>query len=628
MPTVKYNLLDAEKFSQKTVDFLTALHAGGQFAYFWTLSDKLTTWWEVGDPLPAIPQIKDVFFGVHPTTTIQADPAKPAEEQRARIATVAAVNCLFAEFDQKDGWTFEKVEALTLRPSVLISSGGGWHAYWITREPWIIQSEAERRYLADLQARWVKLVGSDPGAKDLARVLRVPGTLNCKYDPPRPVEFVWCELWRLYDMAEMEAYLPEPEPEPAPEPQRPLSNSERVPELRAAAILRSCKAQMSVGNRNSLTFWFACRCNDFGLPPGDAERLAFELAGPAGLAEREILATVRSAYTQTPDPSRAAPPMPAHDADHQVVPENAGDQVGPTEELSISPELDDVAKKRIQEAFGGVKKSECGMWVIRPRIAGGKAIKFQIHCGHCDACIKRRADRYQKLVQEKILSGLPLLLARSLDDLKTPSGKRSRQCETFELLQGVGQEYYTCWPLGPDKSALLVVETEILPDARHLAEPLGIAEFNALPFDFWIGMAKGETKRRVSGRLLTAADEEPPDETETPTGEIFQVCAFSGAREGDIVKAASAVREKLAVTAQDREAFQGYLDTLGTRMLVWLQTHGTPRARMWKLRARIDREAVATNHIGLNLNTRLIARICDENDLEPWKECEIPINPD
>jgi hypothetical protein len=42
-----------------------------------------------------------------------------------------------------------------------------------------------------LQACWVKLVGGDPGAKDLARLLRVPGSLNAKYDPPRRVAFVW-----------------------------------------------------------------------------------------------------------------------------------------------------------------------------------------------------------------------------------------------------------------------------------------------------------------------------------------------------------------------------------------------------------------------------------------------------
>jgi hypothetical protein len=30
-------------------------------------------------------------------------------------------------------------------------------------------------------------MGSDKASKDLARVLRVPGTHNHKYDPPRPV---------------------------------------------------------------------------------------------------------------------------------------------------------------------------------------------------------------------------------------------------------------------------------------------------------------------------------------------------------------------------------------------------------------------------------------------------------
>ncbi len=106
-----------------------------------------------------------------------------------------AVNCLFAEFDYKDfdndkERTKMVIRKLPIAPSYVVRSGGGYHLYWLLDEPWHmdrpdILDEAKR-----LQADWVAFVGGDEGAKDLARVLRLPGTKNYKYDPARDVELV------------------------------------------------------------------------------------------------------------------------------------------------------------------------------------------------------------------------------------------------------------------------------------------------------------------------------------------------------------------------------------------------------------------------------------------------------
>jgi len=64
-----------------------------------------------------------------------------------------------------------------------------------------------------LQAGWVALVGGDNGAKDLTRVLRVPGTTNYKpdYAPDFPrVHFVRADLDRLYDLENLAALIPTP----------------------------------------------------------------------------------------------------------------------------------------------------------------------------------------------------------------------------------------------------------------------------------------------------------------------------------------------------------------------------------------------------------------------------------
>jgi hypothetical protein len=54
----------------------------------------------------------------------------------------------------------------------------------------------------------VALVGGDDDAKDLSRVLRLPGTLNYKYEPARPVAFERAEFDRLYTLDTLEGELP------------------------------------------------------------------------------------------------------------------------------------------------------------------------------------------------------------------------------------------------------------------------------------------------------------------------------------------------------------------------------------------------------------------------------------
>ncbi|WGP06193.1 bifunctional DNA primase/polymerase [Bacillus subtilis] len=69
------------------------------------------------------------------------------------------------------------------------------------------------------------------------------------------------------------------------------------------------------GERNRGLFWAACRLAENGLPASDALDVLTAAAGHAGLAEREITATVRSAYrTVHPTPARRGPSSPARGA--------------------------------------------------------------------------------------------------------------------------------------------------------------------------------------------------------------------------------------------------------------------------------------------------------------------------
>ena len=95
--------------------------------------------------------------------------------------------------------TFQKVSGLP-RPSAIVFSGGGIHFYWISRKP--LTPQQWQPYASGLRNMLkANNVKCDAGlTTDIARILRMPGTFNHKYDPPKPVELAPLPL-KLYDFA-------------------------------------------------------------------------------------------------------------------------------------------------------------------------------------------------------------------------------------------------------------------------------------------------------------------------------------------------------------------------------------------------------------------------------------------
>ena len=203
-----------------TTEWLSLLWRGGEYGYLWRLADKRAKWLSVGALDSEIDLLgpgweQDVFYGVHPTR------AGRTAYERGRAEDIAAANCLYADYDDPDA--LPRIESLQPAPQVIVASGRGFHAYWLLAEPVILSDDATRRDWAEIQRWWVRHVGADPSACDLARVLRVPGTRNGKYDPPRPVRFIRCELDRPYDNQKLMRYILDArtadlEREPAGEP--------------------------------------------------------------------------------------------------------------------------------------------------------------------------------------------------------------------------------------------------------------------------------------------------------------------------------------------------------------------------------------------------------------------------
>ena len=103
-------------------------------------------------------------------------------------------------------------------PSVVVDSGGGYHLYFK------LKYEVDGSKLRKLEEKIVDILGADPQSKDLARVLRLPGSINPRLN--RKVKVVRTR-WEEIDPEELEKKLAPPPPKL--EPIR-VSRSEEIPE--------------------------------------------------------------------------------------------------------------------------------------------------------------------------------------------------------------------------------------------------------------------------------------------------------------------------------------------------------------------------------------------------------------
>lgn len=105
-------------------------------------------------------------------------------------------------------------------PSEITDSGGGLHCLWFLEEPFILINEDGTTnqeavtFAKTFFSEWVDLVGGDPGAKDLVRQLRVPGSTNWKreYKGDWPIIQYIHNDFTLYPIDQLVALLPPMQP--------------------------------------------------------------------------------------------------------------------------------------------------------------------------------------------------------------------------------------------------------------------------------------------------------------------------------------------------------------------------------------------------------------------------------
>ena len=214
--------------------FLEALFAGKPDdlrLLLWTLPEKKSHWFQNIEGAIKFAESRegDLYVGVG----LSGEDYGPT--RRCPSSEVAGIVGLWADFDLRSDahpnaalpTTVEdalKLLPRELPPTFIILTGNGVHAWWLFREPLIFESDEERGDTGNLALRWQSFFRLSAAAHgwafdrlgDLARVLRIPGTQNCKDRAnPKPVE-IYLQTDRRYNPSDLAEYLEDqgiPDPE-------------------------------------------------------------------------------------------------------------------------------------------------------------------------------------------------------------------------------------------------------------------------------------------------------------------------------------------------------------------------------------------------------------------------------
>lgn len=136
----------------------------------------------------------------------EGDARGPKEDAKALVAFFADIDVAGDGHSTKKPLppnqtaAFDLIYECAKPPSIVVGSGGGLHAWWVFREPFLITNEKTYAEAAAMASAWEAHVQERARrhgweldtVADLSRVLRIPGTKNHKTESPRAVEVVEC----------------------------------------------------------------------------------------------------------------------------------------------------------------------------------------------------------------------------------------------------------------------------------------------------------------------------------------------------------------------------------------------------------------------------------------------------
>ncbi len=196
----------------ETRQFLEALMGDGlpspHAAVVFTLPDRKST--RYSKPTLALPYVERTGEQQNAYIGVGVIDQQPEQGKRGKAEDVSGIFGMWADIDiagpahdtnkayPPDLDAALKVAHADLEPTVVVDSGHGIHVWWLFPEPWLFE-EGDRPEAARLAEEWSRLLKARARGKgwdidsthDLARVLRVPGTMNLKDEnAPVPVKLL------------------------------------------------------------------------------------------------------------------------------------------------------------------------------------------------------------------------------------------------------------------------------------------------------------------------------------------------------------------------------------------------------------------------------------------------------
>lgn len=309
--------------------------APGELA-LWRRQDKKTLGWYRTDDLDVLADDSarhaksgDLYLTVY--SHERAGGSARGNNETARAMAAVASDVDFESDAHPDAPPREYAEAvvaaLPLAPTLVVETGNGQQLWWAFVEPWALDTAEARHAARALVAGWLAFIrgrmapyGLD-AVDDLARVLRVPGTMNLKdKDNPKPVVLREVHPERRYTVADFERYRAAPSIErtrtPAPGDDRIFRLGARHAALLSLAGRLRAQGLGTAAIRDVLLAFNDRQCD----PPqsrADVERIARDAGGwapgvpgarpcitlPANLEESTALVLARLAELEAPSPT-------------------------------------------------------------------------------------------------------------------------------------------------------------------------------------------------------------------------------------------------------------------------------------------------------------------------------------
>jgi hypothetical protein len=211
--TIKYQGgLNMVRSNEKIAkEFLNTLYGKGRaedHLAIWTKQDKRSYFFThpefnvASKKAISLSQDMDVYYGIG----LQRE--EPTEGGRGREDAVISIPGLWLDIDVKGpnhrakdlpvnkSSVKQVLDMFPLKPTMVVTTGGGLHTYWLFKEPMILSKKEKHKMAKDLSAKFqamFRYLAAQKGwridnTSDLSRLLRLPGTYNHKSGDPVPVE--------------------------------------------------------------------------------------------------------------------------------------------------------------------------------------------------------------------------------------------------------------------------------------------------------------------------------------------------------------------------------------------------------------------------------------------------------